>query len=1016
MTKRKAATATDSSARKPNHPPGIAKSDIQEGAARMRPEFDSLHKEVQIAEYAQSHGQNRKKVPRKELVLRTKRRKLLEKEDAEALAVRAPSEDHDEVDSQDAHSKSETKNYTKSRRLRGSKAAIQDHVIQASMVFPHQQKQKDKNRTTTQKHRQDQNQQQQQQQILQQQQEKPMDEKTVRLTSQLLPPALKERLVEFKEVIFFAEQEKGEGDKSCDAEEENNLELCIDNDDQEYIQTSGDDSEENDGSDVDDDDELVEDDNQAPEGSESEGNSNGRAAVTKLARTLKSTALPRTMAKAPSRTKKERLMYKMRGFQSLKMAQRHGDALGAHARGNPREAIEKLTQVAKDAPSAPQVYSSLGMVYEDMLQESRKRQRNGASFTSPPAPTFVTAAPKPSLHTTKNSKLGEETDFFKLEEIDVNLAQQLLLAQKAYGSYHVAAILCKKDFNLWVRAADFASDIADLHSNVMALPNISTRTRKHYGSERRRWQSEALRDYMVADNLKPPGIDIPAKLAAMHMELGNLSEALTILTDLKNRSDTASGRNSVGTGNDDGDAIVRRSEFESSYKAWLLYADLMLRIGHECTQWNRGIQTNDNYMFRRWLRKLSRVFDWQERRLQALSLALEAAAGSTSAKQFMIWMRQRALAKVSGPERPNGGDCDQQMVVQKAERWHINTGIDLTSEPHQETRIGHSGSPNFQSESTANNGAAPSRNAEPDDVDRVASTDATPGKKVSFHPGRVVHYKNCSISETSPSAEGFDEGIKETSKLKVSGPYAGSKEADEGNGSTPIHVPKVDGGSLPSSATREYNDPPASHVKGQAPQFEKEKNLLLAKNSAELEAFDKTTRDLDLQPESLEDKDRKDAKLSLLKRHETAIAAMMSEYQDQDAKSPLETRDTGLLETSDTYDEVIGIDQEPLPMSASCRSVCMVASELIKHLYGLELYEGGRLVGEAVSLYLKERAAWQDKRVSARKEKDEWHKKAEMSILFASEPYNEVSERAAYLSQTHAKISDFFLTLSCVGA
>jgi len=61
--------------------------------------------------------------------------------------------------------------------------------------------------------------------------------------------------------------------------------------------------------------------------------------------------------------KKRRKMYRLRNFQSFKMAQKHGDALAAHARGQPGLAIEQLKEVAKGAPSAPQVYSSLGMVY-----------------------------------------------------------------------------------------------------------------------------------------------------------------------------------------------------------------------------------------------------------------------------------------------------------------------------------------------------------------------------------------------------------------------------------------------------------------------------------------------------------------------------------------------------------------------------------------------------------------------------------------------------------------------------
>lgn len=161
-----------------------------------------------------------------------------------------------------------------------------------------------------------------------------------------------------------------------------------------------------------------------------------------------------------------------------------------------------------------------------------------------------------------------------------------------------------------------------VHEELLSFNGLSEELAKLHKAEKRRWQEEALRDFTVADNLKPPGIDVPAKLAAIHLDLGNLSDCLTILTDLKNRS---------------------RAEFHSSYKAWLLYSDLMLRLGHECIQWNQGLQSNENYMVRRWLRKYSKAFDWQERRVQALALALEAAAGTKSTEEFVNWLRNRTI-------------------------------------------------------------------------------------------------------------------------------------------------------------------------------------------------------------------------------------------------------------------------------------------------------------------------------------------------------------------------------------
>jgi hypothetical protein len=62
----------------------------------------------------------------------------------------------------------------------------------------------------------------------------------------------------------------------------------------------------------------------------------------------------------------------------------------------------------------------------------------------------------------------------------------------------------------------------------------------------------------------------------------------------------------------------------------------------------------------------------------------------------------------------------------------------------------------------------------------------------------------------------------------------------------------------------------------------------------------------------------------------------------------------------------------------------------MKHLHGLELYTGARLVGEAVAAYLKERAANHDKHVAARKQYEEWQKKVANSP-FIFEPFKKVT-------------------------
>ena len=467
----------------------------QPAAVQKRKElFDSLHKEMEIAQFATLEtGQRRRKTPRAQSAIRTKKKRLLEKSDYQQHALQGDE----------------------SQRMRGSRSALQDDVIHGSQVFAEEEKGNDM--------------------------EDSMEES--------------DRYEVTEEVVEEEEEEAGDDDDDDDEEE---------------------DVEE----------EQVE----------------------------KESAASRKYRKRPAQ--KKRLMYRMRNFKSARMAERHGDALGAHARGQSLAAVRKLEQVANDAPAAPQVYSSLGMVYESLLDDTRKKQT------------------------------GQQ---------DKSIEKQLELAKKAYGSYHVAALLCKKDFSLWVRAGDTAKEIADLYSEAITL--LSSKTREEYRQEKKKWMEEAKKDYLAADHQRPPGIDVPAKLAAVQMELGNLSEALVILTDLKNRAATTTDANEG--------PIVPRSEFERSYKAWLLYADLMLRIGHECIQWKDGKKHNENYMFRRWLRKWSESFDWKERRLQALVQALEAAAGTNCCQSLIAWSKSRAV---------NAYDLRDER------RWHVDQ-YEIAKEP-----------------------------------------------------------------------------------------------------------------------------------------------------------------------------------------------------------------------------------------------------------------------------------------------------------------------------------------------
>lgn len=682
-------------------------------AQKRRELFDSLHQEMEIAQYVMTEtGQQRKKVPRHESADRTKKRKILEKVDHQKRSMTTDD----------------------TKRLRGSQYALEQDVIEGSKVYA--------------------------------------DEEKVDNNDKGMEVEVVEKTIE--------EDEEEAGDEKA---EEKALEEEV---------------------------------------------------VVPAAQSAAKPAPAKKPAAAKGKGKK-RLMHKMRNFKSARMAERHGDALGAHARGQSLQAIRKLEEVAIDAPAAPQVYSSLGMVYESILSDSRKKS---------------TAAP--------------DEEEFSIKSIE----KQLELAKKAYGSYHVAALLCKKDFSLWVRAGDTAKEIADLYTEAMSSSDTQSEKREEYREEKRKWTEEAKKDYLAADNLRPPGVDVPAKLAAAQMELGNLSEALVILTDLKNRS---------------ADTNETHSEFEKSYKAWLLYADLMLRIGHECTEWNNGNQSNPNYMFRRWLRKWSDSFDWKQRRLQALVQALEAAAGTTCCENLIAWSKNPASA-AQGDER---APTDHR-------RWHVDS-YEIAKDPPEAKKGGE----------------------ERKDDDDAAGNDSTIG--------------------ATAAASGQDSAWS----------------------------------------------------------LESVREALLANNKMELQAFDEETSNLGLVAGSDGLQQRVTARSALIKSHMKSVVDLVGNYQQHH---------TALEETTAAAPSGFAGDNgnsqraaEPLPITGSCAAVCAIASELMKHCLRVNLYGGCRLVGEAVSAYLKERAELLERRLEANRTFAERQKSTAKSVLLSIEAYDEVQSFAMVL-------------------
>jgi len=149
---------------------------------------------------------------------------------------------------------------------------------------------------------------------------------------------------------------------------------------------------------------------------------------------------------------------------------------------------------------------------------------------------------------------------------------------------------------------------------------------------------------------------------------------------------------------------------------------------------------------------------------------------------------------------------------------------------------------------------------------------------------------------------------------------------------------------------------------------------MLLNQSRELEAFDKTTVEMSLVPASAAAKDRKVARSALLKGHDAALRRLFKEYGEKEVELSSNAKEE--------EEKIIGMSTDPLPMSGSIRRVCSIASELMKHLLGLELYDGAKLVGDAVSFYMKERARRHDIALEAKRKADEWQQKILDSPFF----------------------------------
>ena len=559
--------------------------------------FQALHAEMELADYAiGTSGHKVKRVPRSQAPTRTAKRKALQEADEMEMAIEADDDDcyYEGGDGNGGNNDASSRR----KRLRGSKVAFDDVVLKSMPLLLEGGTSKKANNNGK---------------IEDDDDDDDDDEEEEEEDDDIIEDD--ERYEVLQEVAALGIDLGEEG-----GEEE------IDEDDStsEYVESE-------------DEDEEVEEEEEEELKTTKSRSTKTTYRAAKASSKVSENGL---IVKAKTTTNK-RLLHRLKDFSSKRLAEKHGEAIGAHIQGMSETAVQKLREVAKSAPGAPQVYSSLGMVFESMLTEMGEEEGGTANDDH-----------AQNRHQGKDDEMGGG----KNSQLEL-LQHRMELAQKAYASYHIASLLTKRDFVLWERSGDAAIRVADIYSEIIiksddiissgkgsyhAIQDAASRKGfdpsagpDKWHADRKLWMEHALAAYQASDNLRPPGVDIPCKLAQSQIALGNYIDALSILTDLRNKTSEKSPSD---------EKKVRRSEMEGSYPCWLLYADLMMKIGYECKQWNDGkFSANQHQMLKRWLKKNAKNFDWEERRLQALCLALEAAAGSASCVKLIQWMRERAL-------------------------------------------------------------------------------------------------------------------------------------------------------------------------------------------------------------------------------------------------------------------------------------------------------------------------------------------------------------------------------------
>jgi len=120
---------------------------------------------------------------------------------------------------------------------------------------------------------------------------------------------------------------------------------------------------------------------------------------------------------------------------------------------------------------------------------------------------------------------------------------------------------------------------------------------------------------------------------------------------------------------------------------WILYASCLLKLGHACLPSEVGKFYDETLV-----EKMCKTFDWQGRRLQALVMALEHAAGSEACKKLREWVIQRVIdedevvvvADVEGDDGSDEAKAPDVESIEDDEEEEIENIADKVQDKGQE--------------------------------------------------------------------------------------------------------------------------------------------------------------------------------------------------------------------------------------------------------------------------------------------------------------------------------------------